>query len=112
MGIEDLWKKSRADRVKDPAIQASLDAERTRVLNSLGKLGNQAKETTSAILYNAVVRPHVAIKVGKKKWEYNPGKQVSDGAVDSTIQTVALVGRVLMSAGRVTKYGVRKALAI
>ena len=112
MALEDLWKKSRADRMRDPAIQAGLDAEKTRVFESLGKLGSQAKETTSAIIYNSVVRPHVKIKTGEKTLEHNPGKQVSDGAVDSTFQTVVLVGRVLMSAGRVAKYGVRKTLAI
>ena len=111
MGFEKLWTKSRADRIADPAIQSDLDAEWTRVKESFGRLGNQTKETCTAVIYNALVRPLVPIK-HKKGSEFAPVKQVIAGAVDSTAKTTALVGRVLLASGRTTKYGIRRALAI
>lgn len=111
MGIEKLWTKSRADRLTDPDIQRGLDEEWGRVKNSFGKLGDQAKETCSAIVYNSTVRPFVSIKKGKKS-EFAPAKQVVYGATDSTAKTLALVGRILLTTGRTTKYGVRRGLVI
>ncbi len=111
MGMEKLWTKSRADRLTDPDIQRDLDAEWIRVRESFGRLGDQTKETCTAIVYHSLVRPFVSIK-HKKKSEFAPAKQLIAGSVDSTGKTVALVGRVLLASGRATKYGIRRSLVI
>jgi len=111
MGIEKLWTKSRRDRLIDPDIQLALDREKHRMKDSLRNLGNQAKETCTAIPYNTLVRPFVRINSGGKK-EFDPAKQILAGSADSTLKTVQLVGRVLMTTGRATKYGVRRTLVI
>ncbi len=111
MGMEKLWTKSRVDRLSDPHIQRDLDKEWDRVKDSFGRLGEQTKETCTAIVYNSLVRPFVSIKHGKKS-EFAPAKQVIAGSFDSTGKTVALVGRVLMSTGRAAKYGIRRSFVI
>lgn len=111
MGIEKLWTKSRNDRLRDPDILLSLHQERIRMEQSLDMLGNQAKETSTAIIYNTLARPFVSIK-HKKKSEFAPAKQLIAGSMDSTAKTVALVGRILLTSGRAIKYGIRNALVI
>ncbi|MFA7309373.1 MAG: hypothetical protein WC050_00525 [Candidatus Paceibacterota bacterium] len=111
MGIEKLWTKSRNDRLVDPVIQADLDAEWERVKQSLDHLGDRAKATCAAIIYNTVARPLVPIR-HRRTSEFAPAKQMIAGAVDSTTKTLALVTHVLSTSGRATKYGVRRALVI
>lgn len=111
MGMEKLWTKSRSDRLRDPAIQRDIDAEWRRVKESFGRLGDQTKESCAAIVYNSVIRPFVPIGRGKNR-EFAPVKQVLAGAADSTGKTLAVIGRVLLASGRLTKYGVRRALVI
>ena len=103
MRLDKLFTKSRSDRLRDPDIQREIREEKERMKNSLRNLGNQAKETCVAIPYNTLVRPFV---------RKNPAEQVLVGAADSTYKTVKLVGRILMTTGRVAKYGVRKTLVI
>lgn len=111
--LEDLWKKSRADRLKDPAIQRGLDAELQRVKDSFGRLGDQAKETTAGIAYNTLVRPFVPVRgKGLGKSKLDAPTQIVSGAFDSTGKTVKLIGRVLMATGRAAKYGIRRGAAI
>lgn len=114
MGLEKLWTKSRADRLSDPDIQRDLDAEWDRVKESLGRLGDQTKETCAAIVYNTAVRPFVEIRTGKKgkNREFAPAKQIINSAFDSTGKTMAVIGRILLSTGRAAKYGVRRAFVI
>lgn len=110
MGLEKLFTKSRADRLADPDIQRGINEERDRVRKSFEKLGLQTKTTCSAVIYNTLVRP-IVHKSGKK-FEMASARQAHEGAVDSTVKTAALVGRILMASGRAVKYGIRRTLVI
>lgn len=112
MGIEKLVTRTRAERIIDPEIQAGLDREWVRVRESFGRLGDKTKEATAGIIYNSLVLPFVRVRKGKHGKEFAPGKQAIAGAVDSTGKVLGLVGRALLSSGRVAKYGVRRTLVI
>ncbi len=109
--LEKLWTKSHDERTRDPEVLAALDAEEKRWKESWVRLGNQTKETCSALIYNSTVRPFVRVKHGKEK-ELNVSKQLIDGSVDSTAKILALVGRVLLTTGRTAHYGIRQLIKI
>lgn len=111
MGLEKLWKKSRVDRLADPDITRGLAAEHKRFKESVRTLGNQTKETCTSILYNTVVKPFVRVKNGGKR-EFDPVRQITEGAFDSTAKVALLVGRILFAAGRSAKYAVRKSAVL
>ena len=109
--LEKLWTKTRDERVRDPEVISALDAEEKRLKESWGRLGDQTKETCSALIYNTIVRPFVRVKQGKEK-ELNVSKQLIDGSVDSTAKILALVGRVLLATGRTAHYGIRQSIKL
>lgn len=111
MSLDKLWTKSRADRLTDPAIQTALKLERDKVIQSFRNLGHQTKETAVAIPYNTFIRPFVSVKRDKKNI-IAPGNQMLAGAVDSGNNVLKLVARILLSTGRATKYGIRKAIVL
>jgi hypothetical protein len=113
--LDKLRTMTRDQRLNDPDVQIALDAEWKRVRKSFNNLGRQSKETTVALLYNSlrtfIPRKEKTKKKGEKH-EPDYLKNAVERTVDSGAAMVALVGRILLSTGRATKYGVRRGLAI
>ncbi|MDR3571553.1 MAG: DnaJ domain-containing protein [Candidatus Pacebacteria bacterium] len=88
-----------------------LDHEYEKVRDSMDRLGMQAKITCFAILYNTFILPFKPIEHGKgkeKKKVFDPATQVLAGAIDSTYAVGLLAMRVLMTAGRITLFGISR----
>lgn len=87
-------------RLKDPTIQAKLDAERMKTQEAWAEAGGQTLNTLSRIVWNST-----GGLVGK-----DPAGRVHSGAVDSTKAVGSLVGKVLVASGRTAWYGIRKGI--
>ena len=112
MGIEKLWKNTRTERAMDSEVQKALEEEWKRVRESWGRAGNQTKEACTTLIYNTTVGIFAGARNGKQKKSFDPAGNVLEGAVDSTGETLALVGRILLATGRTTKWGIRNSLKI
>jgi hypothetical protein len=96
-------------RLKDPAIQAKLDAERIKTQEAWADMGNQTLDTLGRIVWNSTGK--LAEPVGKGKGsKLDPAGQLSSGAVDSTLAVTQLVGKILKASGRTAWYGIRKGI--
>ena len=126
MGLDKLLRERR-DRLNDPAIQAKHAEEWKRVEKSFGNLGDQTKETATGLIYHSLMALSKAMiglaglghgshgkdkKDKKSKHGGEKGKEAIGHGVEVATTLLVLVGRILMTAGRTTKYGVRKGLAI
>ncbi|MDP3645624.1 MAG: hypothetical protein Q8R25_00865 [bacterium] len=117
MGFEKFVKDTldaRNLRLKNPAIQAKLDAERRKTQEAWSEMGTQTLNTLSRIVWNSSGRLLSSEKVGKGKKSKNvfdPAGQAQKGAVDSTVAVGQLVGKILKASGRTAWYGIRRGIA-
>ncbi len=141
MGFED-FKQKRKERLNDPELQRAHEEEWERVKESFSQMGSQAKITSIGLIYHSVCaigKGAVGLISGavlsgkgshgkkeKKNKEHKKegkeerkshhretlGWQALEHAWDGGVELVKLVWRILDAAGRTTKYGARRALAI
>lgn len=141
MGFED-FKQKRKERLNDPELQKAHEEEWERVKESFSQMGSQAKIASIGLMYHvfcAVGKGTVGLIAGavlagkgshgkkeKKDKEHKKergekrkshhtetlGWQAFEHVWSEAEEVGRLVGRILYAAGRTTKYGARRALAI
>ena len=67
------------------------------------------------MIWNSTGRPLTGIESidekGNKSKKFDPAGQVARGALDSTVATATLVGRILQASGRTVRWGIRRLIA-
>ena len=123
MGLDAAWRKmkqtardlndARNLRLSDPRIKARLDHQRDKTRDSFYSMGRQAQNVATSAVFDLALKtmlPGERTKKGKLK--SNMPQRLGSGVMQVSLQSVGLVARILMFAGRATYYGSRRGIAI